>query len=174
MMDNARLNMDELEHYSKEELLQRMKARYAHHAKTCKVHVVVWMAFLFLLVVLFFTGHLTDWELMFVPLMVAGSNFSDMLWYGKMSRCDDAKTLVDLYDKGYKWGKVAALLALVFVAFFLYELVVNTLIENMGMVMFVTLIVLLSAFAFFVVNFVFFKHSIIKNKAIERLRELSN
>ena len=116
MMDNARLNMDELEHYSKEELLQRMKARYAHHAKTCKVHVVVWMTFLFLLVVLFFTGHLTDWELMFVPLMVAGSNFSDMLWYGKMSRCDDAKTLVDLYDKGYKWGKVAAVLALVFVA----------------------------------------------------------
>ena len=97
-----------------------------------------------------------------------------MLWYGKMSRCDDAKTLVDLYDKGYKWGKIAAVVALVFVAFFMYELITNTDIENMGVVLFVTLIVLLSAFAFFMVNFVFVKHSIIKNKAIERLRELSN
>lgn len=173
-MEQAKLNMDELEHYSKEELLQRMKARYAHYAKTCKVHAVVWLAFLLLLVVLYFTKHLADWELMFVPLLVAGSNFSDMLWYGKMSRCDDAKTLVDLYDKGYKWGKIAAVVALVFVAFFMYELITNTDIENMGVVLFVTLIVLLSAFAFFMVNFVFVKHSIIKNKAIERLRELSN
>ena len=172
-MENVRLNMDELGHYSKEELLQRMKARYAHYAKTCRVHAVVWLAFLLLLVVLYFTKHLTDWELMFVPLLVAGSNVSDMLWFGKMSRCDDAKTLVDLYDKGYKWGKVAAVVALVIVAFFMYELITNTIIENMGVIMFVTMIVLLSAFAFFMVNFVFFKHSIIKNKAIERLRELS-
>ena len=172
-MENVRLNMDELGHYSKEELLQRMKARYAHHAKTCRVHAVVWLAFLLLLVVLYFTKHLTDWELMFVPLLVAGSNVSDMLWFGKMSRCDDAKTLVDLYDMGYKWGKVAAVVALVIVAFFMYELITNTIIENMGVIMFVTMIVLLSAFAFFMVNFVFFKHSIIKNKAIERLRELS-
>ena len=104
--------------------------------------------------------------------MVAASNFMDMLWFGKMSSSDDAKTMVDLYDKGCKWGKVAALLALVFVAFFLYELITNTIIENMGVVLFVTLIVLLAAFAFFIVNFVFFKHSIFKNKAIERLREL--
>ena len=48
-MENVRLNMDELGHYSKEELLQRMKARYAHHAKTCRVHAVVWLAFLLLL-----------------------------------------------------------------------------------------------------------------------------
>ena len=45
-MDRVRLNVDELERYSKEELLQRMKARYAHYAKTCKVHAVVWLAFL--------------------------------------------------------------------------------------------------------------------------------
>ena len=31
-MEHVRLNMDELEHYSKEELLERMKALYAHHA----------------------------------------------------------------------------------------------------------------------------------------------
>ena len=172
MMEHVRLNMDELEQYSKEELLERMKARYAHHSKACRVHAIAWMVFLLLLIVLYFTDHLTDWVLVIVPLLVGGSNLSDMLWYGKMSRCEDAKTLVELYDKGYKWGKVAAVLALVLVAFFLYKLVTDTIIENMGVVMFVTLIVLLSAFAFFMVNFVLFRHSIIKNKAIERLREL--
>ena len=173
-MDQTRLNMDELEHYSKEELLRLMKARYAHHAKTCKVHAVVWMAVLLLLVVLYFAGHLNGWGLVLVPLIVAGTNFLDMLWYGKMSRCDDSKTMVSLYDKGCKWGKVVAIVALVFVAFLMYELIADTIVENMGVVEFVTLIVLLSAVAFFVVNFVFVKHSIIKNKAIERLRELSN
>lgn len=172
-MEQARLNMDDLDRYSKNELLHSMKARYAKHSKSCRNHAVLWMAFLLLLIVLYFTGHLTNWVLVIVPLLVAGSNFSDMLWFGKMSKCDDAKSLVDLYDKGYKSGKVAAVLALVFVAFFMYELIANTDIENMGAVLFVTLIVLLAAFALFLINFVFFKHSIIKNRAIERLRELS-
>ena len=171
-MEQTKLTMDEIDHLSKEELLHRMQARYAKHAKNCRIHAIVWMACLLLLVFLCFFGHLMDWELIIIPLMVAASNFMDMLWFGKMSRSDDAKTMVDLYDKGCKWGKVAALLALVFVAFFLYELITNTIIENMGVVLFVTLIVLLAAFAFFIVNYVFFKHSIFKNKAIERLREL--
>ena len=172
-MEQARLRMDEVDQLSKDELLQRMKSRYAKHAKSCRLHAIGWMAFLLLLIVLYFTGHLTDWVLVVVPLLVAGSNFSDMLWYGKMSCCANAKTLVELYDKGYKWGKVAAVVALVFVAFFMYQLIGNTDIENMGAVMFVTMIVLLAAFALFLINFVFFKHSIIKNKAIERLREHS-
>ena len=165
--------MDEVEQLGKDELLQRMRVRYAKHAKSCRLHAIGWLVFLLLLIVLYFTGHLTDWVLVVVPLLVAGSNFSDMRWYGKMSRCEDAKTLVELYDKGYRSGKVAAVLALIFVAFFMYELIANTDIENMGVVMFVTMIVLLAAFALFLVNFVFFKHSIFKNRAIERLRELS-
>lgn len=172
-MEQERLRMEDIDKLSKDELLQRMRARYAKHAKSCRIHAVGWLAFLLLLIVLFFTGHLTNWVLVVVPLLVAGSNFSDMRWYGKMSRCEDAKSLVELYDKGYRSGKIAAVLALVFVAFFMYRLIANTDIENMGVVMFVTMIVLLAAFALFLINFVFFKHSIFKNKAIERLRELS-
>lgn len=165
--------MDEVDQFSKDELLQRMKARYAKHSKSCRFHAFIWIAFLVILIILHLVGHLKDWVLVIVPLLVACSNISDMMWYGKMSNCDDAKTLVELYDKGYKWGKVAAVLALAVVAFFMYELIANTDIENMGAVLFVTLIVLLSAFALFLINFVFFKHSMFKNRAIERLRELS-
>ena len=165
--------MDEVDQLSKEDLLQRMRARYAKHSKSCRLHALGWLALLLLLIVLYFTGHMTEWVLVIVPLLVAGSNYSDMRWYGKMSRCEDAKSLVELYDKGYRSGKIAAVLALIFVAFFMYRLIANTDIENMGVVMFVTMIVLLAAFALFLINFVFFKHSIFKNKAIERLRELS-
>ena len=165
--------MDEIDQLGKDELLQRMRARYAKHAKSCRIHAMAWLAFLLLLIVLFFAGHLTNRILVVVPLLVAGSNFFDMRWYGKMSRCGDAKSLVELYDKGYRSGKVAAVLALVFAAFFMYHLISNAVIENMGVVMFVTMIILLAAFALFLINFFFFKHSIFKNKAIERLRELS-
>ena len=159
-----------IERFSKDELVEYMRARYARHARTCRTHAVLWTVMMLLLIVLCFAGLLTYWGLVIVPLLVAGSNISDMLWYGKMSNCGDARQLVALYDKGYKWGKVAAVLALVFVAFFMYQLIADTVIENMSAVMFVTLIVLLSAFALFLINFVFFKHSIFKNKAIERLR----
>jgi hypothetical protein len=168
------LRMDEVDQFSKEELLQRMKARYAKHSKSCRLHAFMWMAFLLILIVLYLVGYLKNWPLVIVPLLIAGSNFSDMLWFGKMSKCDDAKSLVDLYDKGYQWGKVAAVLAMVIVAFFIYELIVNADVENMGLVSFVIMIVLLAAVALFLINFVFFKHSIFKNRAINRLRELSS
>lgn len=173
-MEQERLRIDEIDQLSKDELLQRMKARYAKHAKSCRIHAIVWLSFLFLLIVLFFAGHLTNRILVVVPLLVAGSNLSDMLWYGKMSRCGDAKSLVELYDKGYRSGKVAAVLALVLAAFFIYQLISDAVIENMGVIMFMTMIILLAAFALFLINFFFFKHSIFKNKAIERLRELSD
>ena len=40
-MEQARLRMDEVEQLGKDELLQRMRVRYAKHAKSCRLHAIV-------------------------------------------------------------------------------------------------------------------------------------
>lgn len=119
----------ELNNFSKEDLMERIQDKYAAKMKPVKI-----VGFVFLLIVLvvwpFIYGIIyygcsrdftlsTYWQL---PLFLIVCSSIERWWGDKISRCEDAKRMVSLHEKYYKYSKVGYCITLALMGAFTYSL----------------------------------------------------
>ncbi len=99
---------------SKEELMERITNRCAKDLKGYKGGVVVCLILLVLMVAYMLWSHnATAWEYSLFILALLIQYLIEGWWMNKISKCDDAKTLVDTYEKYLKFEKVFLIIAAV-------------------------------------------------------------
>ena len=104
----------ELNNLSMEELMERITNRCAKDLKGYKGGVVVCLILLVLMVAYMLWSHnATAWEYSLFILALLIQYLIEGWWMNKISKCDDAKTLVDTYEKYLKFEKVFLIIAAV-------------------------------------------------------------
>jgi L-asparagine transporter-like permease len=99
---------------SKEELMERITNRCAKDLKNYKV-VGGFFLILFIYNIIDYFWRPTSSETygFLVPLVLMIEFFIEGWWSNKLSKCGDAKTLVDTYEKYLRFDKVHAIVAIV-------------------------------------------------------------
>ena len=99
---------------SKEELMERIKTRCAKELKGYKGACGLFLIFLVFMVAYMLWNHdATAWEYSLFILALLIQYLIEGWWMNKISKCDDAKTLVDTYEKYLKFEKVFLIIAAV-------------------------------------------------------------
>ena len=99
---------------SKEELMERIKTRCAKELKGYKGACGLFLIFLVFMVAYMLWNHdATAWEYSLVFLAFLIEYLIEGWWMNKITMCEDAKTLVDTYEKYLKFEKVHLIVAAV-------------------------------------------------------------
>ena len=99
---------------SKEELMERITNRCAKDLKSYKRGVITGLIIIVLMVAYMLWKHdATAWEWSLIMLAFMIQYLIESWWMNKISKCDDAKTLVDTYEKYLKFEKVYLIIAAV-------------------------------------------------------------
>lgn len=92
---------------SKEELMERIKTRCAKELKSSKLGGGVCLILLvFMITYMLWTHNATAWEYSIVILVVLIEALIEGWWSNRLSKCDDASTLVTTHEKYLKFEKV--------------------------------------------------------------------
>ena len=155
----------------KKELVASIQGRCAKQTKYNWLFTDLWVVVFLIIAASALGRNWKEWICVFTPLAVGLLCLFNALWYGKMSRCGDAKQLLSLFRKGYIWSCVVVGLAAAFIGYTLAFLTDNDLSERFGTVVFAAVIVLFILATFITLSTEFRVKSIKKN-GINDLREL--
>ena len=156
----------------KKELMAGIQGRLAKQIKYNRFYAVFWLAVFLLVAAMAFYGNVKykDWICIFLPLALGLECLFNVLWYGKMTRCGDAKQLLKLFKKGVMWYYLIGGLAAAFLGytlgFYIYSLGewFSGILYGVAIVLFV--------FAAFIVTTSEIRIRSLKNNEIKDLREL--
>lgn len=99
---------------SKEELMERIKTRCAKELKGYKGAISLFLIFFVFMVAFMLWNHdATAWEYSLVFLAFMIEYLIEGWWMNKITMCEDAKTLVDTYEKHLRFEKVHFIVAAV-------------------------------------------------------------
>lgn len=171
-MEQENFNENSLGNLDKKELMTSIQGRLAKQIKYNRFYAVFWLAVFLAVAVMAFNGNVKykDWIYVFLPLAVGLECLFMVLWYGKMTRCGDAKQLLKLFNKGAIWnyviGGLAAGLLGYTLGFYIYDLGewFSGILYGVAIVLFV--------FAAFIVISSEYRIRSLKNNEIKDLREL--
>ena len=156
----------------KKELMASIQGRLAKQIKYNRFYAVFWLAVFLLVAAMAFYGNVKykDWICIFLPLTLGFECLFNVLWYGKMTRCGDAKQLLKLFKKGAMWHYLIGGLAAAFLGytlgFYIYSLGewFSGILYGVAVVLFI--------FAAFIVTTSEIRIRSLKNNEIKDLREL--
>ena len=170
-MEQENFNENGLSKLDKKELVASIQGRCAKQSKYNWLFTVLWMAAFLMIAASAFRCNWNEWICVFLPLAVGLLCLFNALWYGKMSRCGDAKQLLSVFRKGYIWSCVVVGIAAAFIGYTLAFLTDNDLSERFGTAVFAAIIALFILAAFITLSTEFRVKSIKKN-GINDLRDL--
>ena len=99
---------------SKEELMERIKTRCAKELKVYKLGGgIVLVIIMFMIANMLWNHNATAWEYSLIILAYMIEFIIEGWWMNKITMCEDAKTLVDTYEKYLKFEKVHLIVAAV-------------------------------------------------------------
>lgn len=155
----------------KKELMASIQGRCAKQTKYNWLFTVLWVVVFLIIAASSLGRNWKEWICAFTPLAVGLLCLFNALWYGKMSRCGDAKQLLGVFRKGYIWSCMVVGIAAAFLGYTLAFLTGNDLSERISAVMFAAVIVLFILAALITLSTEFRVKSLKKN-GINDLREL--
>lgn len=155
----------------KKELIASIQGRCAKQTKYNWLFTVLWIVVFLIIAASAFGRNWKEWICVFTPLAVGLLCLFNALWYGKMSRCGDAKQLLSVFRKGYIWSCVVVGIAAAFIGYTLAFLIDNNLNEMFGTVVFAAIIALF-ILAVLITCSTEYRVKSIKKNGINILREL--
>ena len=170
-MEQEIFNENGLGNLDKKELMASIQGRCANQIKYNWLFTVLWVVVFLIIAASALGRNWKEWISVFTPLAVGLLCLFNALWYGKMSRCGDAKQLLSVFRKGYIWSCVVVGIAAAFIGYTLAFLTDNDLNERFGTVVFAAIIALFILAAFITLSTEFRVKSIKKN-GINNLRKL--
>jgi len=171
-MEQEYFNENGMDVLDKDKLMADGHDRCVKQVKCDRIMASLWLAITPLVAVLGFWGTTgKDWICALTPLGMGIICLFDLLWYGKMSKCDDDKQLLSLFKKGNRWYNVVTALPCAFLGYTLGAQLWGDICERYGVNMYVAAIILLGL-AILTVIFSATKKTAFKNNVVDGLREL--
>jgi len=176
MMEHEIFNEPGHDGLSQAELMADIKSRCAKRAGYLRWCAIMWLVVAALLAAMGHRVHWDnwkDWINLFLPFASMLLCLFYVLWYEKMSKCNNANRLLNMFGKGSKWANVIVAFPSVSLGYYAGMLIDGHLIDRYGVAVDVTFIIsLLLATATIIYSCSAIKS--LKKDYIEDLREIQD